>query len=86
MSRLDSTDWKNGQPRYISRNSSILPCHASAAVPKPYQPGSIRRDWLQLKTQGMARMSSIACVACRDAGRLPMFSSESSAIGVEARQ
>ena len=86
MSRFESTLRKKAQLRYISRSSSMSPFQASTAVPKPYQPGSMSRDWLQLNTQGMARISSIVCVACREAGRLPMFSCESSAIGVDSRQ
>ena len=39
----------------------------STAVPKPYQPGSIRRHRLQLNTQGMARRSSMRCEAVREA-------------------
>src|SRR5882724_7220436 len=65
MSRFDSTERKNGQLRYISRSSSMLPFQLSAAVPKPYQPGSMSRDWLQLNTHGMARMSSTVCKARR---------------------
>ena len=90
MSRFDSTERKNGHDWCISRSSSILPrrdsTQCSTAAPKPYQPGSIRRDWLQLNTQGMARMSSMVCVARREAGRLPILSSESSVIGVDCRQ
>ena len=33
--------------------------HSSNAVPVPYQPGSITRDWLQASTHGMARRSEI---------------------------
>jgi hypothetical protein len=32
-------------------------CSFSRAVPTPYQPVRKNRDWLQLKTQGMARRS-----------------------------
>jgi hypothetical protein len=52
------------------------------AEPKPYQPGSVRRHWPQLKPQGMARRSSMAWVALRDAGREPILSSAISRIGV----
>src|SRR6267378_6715589 len=86
MSRLESTERKKGQLRYISRSSSMFPFQLSAAVPKPYHPGSIRRHWLQLNTHGIARRSSIDCELFRDAGRLPIFRSAISAIGVEARK
>ena len=39
----------------------------------------------QLNTHGMARRSEILSPALRDGGRLPMFSSPSSLIGVAAR-
>ena len=56
------------------------------AEPKPNQPGRVRRHWPQLKPQGMARKSSIACVALREAGREPMFSSAISRIGVAVKK
>src|SRR5204863_5705339 len=71
---------------FRSSSMELVLDHASTAELKPYQPGSIRRHWLQLNTQGMARRSSIACEALRDEGRLPMLSSAISAIGVEARK
>ena len=90
MSMLDSMVRKNGQSRHISPQIAMPSGRAahqdSTAVPKPYQPGSISRHWLQLNTQGMARRSSMRCEAVREAGRLPMFSSAISAIGVEARK
>jgi hypothetical protein len=39
----------------------------------------------QLNTHGMARRSAIESPDLRDGGRLPMFSSASSLIGVAAR-
>ena len=59
---------------------------ASTAEPKPYQPGNIKRHCAQLKTQGIARRSSMRIDALRDAGRLPMLSSVISLIGVDARK
>ena len=56
------------------------------AEPKPAQPGSATRHWPQLKPQGMARRSSMARVALRDAGREPMFSSAISRIGVALKK
>jgi len=44
------------------------------AVPKPYQPGSIRRHCDHENTQGIARKSAIAVVCLREAGREPMLS------------
>ena len=58
----------------------------SIALPKPYQPGSIRRHCAQLNTQGIARRSSIARVFLREAGRLPMLSVAISLITVEAQK
>jgi hypothetical protein len=51
----------------------------------PYQPGSMIRVCDQLNTQGMARRSVILSPFLREGGRLPMFSSPSSLIGVAAR-
>ena len=59
---------------------------ARTPVPAPYQPGSISRVWLHENTHGIARRSSIRAELVRDAGRLPMFSSASSATGVTARK
>ena len=79
MSRLDSSVSKNGQVARIRRSSAkpsgCRSSHSVTAVPNPYQPGIRSRDWLQLKTQGIARRSSIRLEALRDAGRLPMLSS-----------
>jgi len=44
------------------------------------------RHWLQENTQGIARRSAIAVESLREAGRLPMFSSLISAIGVDSRK
>ena len=57
-----------------------------AAVPKPYQPGSIRRHWAQLKTQGIARRSSMLRVFLREAGRLPILSVAISPITVDSQK
>ena len=56
------------------------------SVPKPYQPGSITRDWDQANTQGMARRSAIGWTAVREAGRLPIFRSAISLTGVDWRK
>src|SRR6201996_7335007 len=91
MSMLESSMRKNGHSRYNSFRNGI-PCsgfsaiQVSTALPKPYQPGSIRRHCAQENTQGMARRSSIARVFLREAGRLPMFSVEISVITVEAQK
>ena len=45
-----------------------LAIHSSNAVPVPYQPGSITRDWLQANTHGIARRSEMAVVGLRDVG------------------
>ena len=54
--------------------------------PKPYQPGRATRHWPQLKLHGIARRSSIARLALRDAGREPMLSSAISRIGVALKK
>ena len=56
------------------------------ADPKPYQAGNATRHWPQLKLQGMARRSSMARVALREAGREPMLSSAISRIGVALKK
>ena len=56
------------------------------AEPKPHQPGSATRHWPQLKLHGIARRSSMARVALRDAGREPMLSSAISRIGVALKK
>ena len=56
------------------------------AEPKPHQPGSATRHWPQLKLHGIARRSSMARVAYREAGREPMFSSAISRIGVALKK
>src|ERR1700729_2450209 len=91
MSILDSKVRKNGHCRYMSLNWSRPPfgsalVNSLTAAPKPYQPGSIRRHWAQLNTQGIARKSSIAVVFLREAGREPMFSVAISVITVEAQK
>ena len=56
------------------------------ALPKPNQPGSKVRFRPQLNTQGIARRSSIRSDALRAEGRLPMFSSAISRIGVAEKK
>ena len=91
MSRLDRRLRKGGQWACISRSSAspASPCAARkvrTAEPKPYQPGSMRRHWPQLKTQGMARRSVMARPPLRLAGREPMFSREISEMGVDSQK
>ena len=79
MSMFASRAWKNGHSRYMAcsiamPSSGCAASQALTAVPKPYQPGSIRRHCAQLNTQGIARRSSMLRVCLREAGRLPMFS------------
>ena len=75
-----STAWcgrtasRRASPAGVARPSSGWPrSRPRTAVPKPYQPGSIRRHCAQLNTQGMARRSSMPCRFERDAGRLPIL-------------
>jgi ribosomal protein S14 len=56
------------------------------ALPKPYQPGSIKRHCAQENTHGIARRSSMARVFLREAGRLPMFSVEISLMTVDSQK
>src|SRR3712207_3529765 len=76
---------KNGHPRYISLKrpspSSLSPANEDSAVPAPYQDGSTQRFWVQAKTQGIARKLSTSGSSILLAGRLPMFTRESSPIG-----
>src|SRR5215211_6569999 len=85
---FDNTVAKNGQRRYRSCSTSSRPSpsliHSSKALPVPYQPGSITRDWLQASTHGIARRSEIDVVGLRDAGRLPMFRAPISLTGVDS--
>ena len=60
--------------------------NCSIAEPKPYQPGSVRRHWPQLKPQGTARRSSMLRLGLREAGREPMLSSAISRIGVALKK
>src|SRR5262245_65939934 len=79
MSMFDSRPSKNGHSRYIAFRI-VIPSlgrafsHALTAAPKPYQPGSINRHWVQLNTQGIARRSSILFEYVREAGRLTVLS------------
>ena len=81
---------KNGQVPTMRRRTSMpfgfSSSQRSTAEPNPYQPGSIRRHWAQLKTQGMARRSSIRSDALREAGRLPILRPPISAMGVACRK
>src|SRR5919107_1913940 len=76
---------KNGHPRYISlRRPSppyLSPRNEESAEPAPYQDGSTKRFWVQAKTQGIARRLSTPGLSILLAGRLPIFTSESSLIG-----
>jgi hypothetical protein len=78
MSMFDSMVRKNGHSAYMVHRSArplsgLRASQTLTAVPKPYQPGSIRRHCDQLNTQGMARRSSMRWEFLRDAGRLPML-------------
>lgn len=53
-------------------------------VPAPNQPGTICRDCVHAKTQGMARRSASESCPVRRAGREPRGICAISAIGVEA--
>ena len=66
--------------------SGCLASHASMALPKPNQPGSIKRHCAHENTQGIARKSSMARVFLREAGRLPMFSVEISLMTVDSQK
>ncbi len=55
-------------------------------LPKPNHPGSRTRHWPQENTHGIARRSSMRPVCFRAAGRLPMFSSVISSIGVALKK
>ncbi len=73
MSRFDSIARKNGQrcvhrPQLVQRALRRSSSHCDTAPPKPYQPGSIARHWLQLNTHGMARRSSSRCEGLREGG------------------
>jgi hypothetical protein len=91
MSMFDSSIWKNGHSWCIACNKAIpsfgrAASQASTAVPKPYQPGNISRHCAQLKTQGIARRSSMRPEVVRDDGRLPMLRLAISPITVDSRK
>ena len=52
---------QQGQALRAGRCSDCRSRNSCTAVPKPYQPGKVRRHWPQLKLQGMARRSSMRC-------------------------
>src|SRR5512145_3006888 len=87
---FESTEAKNGHSRSISLSSSSPSgrdsSHACAAVPKPYQPGSIDRHWDHENTHGIARSRSMERDRVRDAGRLPMLSSAISLMTVDSQK
>src|SRR6478752_1141031 len=88
MSMFDSSVRKNGHSRCIScrKDMPFSGCalsHAATALPKPNQPGNIRRHCAHENTHGIARRSSIARVFLREAGRLPMFNVAISLMTVE---
>ena len=91
MSMFDIMVVKNGQSRYMAW-SVAMPSSGCAftqfltAVPNPYQPGSIRRHCDQLKTQGMARRSSMRAEPVREAGRLPILRLAISPMTVDSRK
>ena len=64
---------------------------ASSAVPRPYQPGRLARDWDHANTHGIARSESMSGGAAaaaappgRDAGREPRPRPGIRSIGVAA--
>src|SRR5665213_1687606 len=69
-----------------SRPPSLARSPPLAAAPKPYQPGSMTRDWDQENTHGMARRSAMRLEAVREAGREPIFRSAISLTGVDWRK
>jgi hypothetical protein len=97
---FDSRFAKNGQVLFIFFSSATRFVRAAAsgapsryaltALPKPYQPVSSKRHWPHEKPHGIARRSSIrrffGSCSLREAGRLPMFSSAISVIGVAAKK
>src|SRR5258708_30480984 len=89
MSMFESIVAKNGQSRYIAckvarPSPGWEAFQALTALPKPYQPGSIRRHGDQLNTHGMARKSSMRRELVREAGRLPIFRLAISPITVDS--
>src|SRR3982074_3718369 len=90
MSRLEGMARKNGNVAGTSGSSAREPLpeerNLAIELPKPNQPGSMMRHWLQLNTHGMARRSPRFCEGLRDAGRLPMFRLTISEKGVAARK
>src|SRR5580692_1887111 len=84
ISKLSTVARKNGHASSISRSNPLS--DARSAWPTPYHPGNITRACAQLKTQGIARRSSMRCELERDAGREPIFSSEISSDGVICRK
>src|SRR3954454_22619483 len=76
---------QNGQRRYISckvaRSPDFESRYSPTALPRPYQPGSVWRDCIQLKTQGMARSwSTLVDVPRRDC-REPIMNWDMLAVG-----
>src|SRR5258708_1384929 len=88
---VESSVWKNGHSRDISRNI-LMPSRGRAAsqaliaVPNPYQPGSISRHCEHPKTQGIARRFSRRVEFLREAGRLPIFGLAISPITVDSQK
>src|SRR5277367_6267556 len=80
ISRLSTVARKKGHASSISLSNP--PSAPLSACPTPYHPGNITRACAQLKTQGIARKSSMRCELERDAGREPIFSSDISVSGV----
>ena len=64
ISMLETRVWRKRHSANISRIRSRRPWRlaSSSAVPKPYQPGTIWRDWVQPKTHGIARSPSMPAV------------------------
>jgi hypothetical protein len=66
---LSISVWKNGQPACMALRRSLAfgPRRSidSSALPRPNQPGKLKRLCIQEKTQGMALRSATLCVALR---------------------
>ena len=90
ISMLERKVAKKRQSRgHLLAASSPRPASRAAArpLPTPNQPGTIWRDWVQPKTQGIARRPEMPPPESgRRDGREPRCSSASSSTGVEARK
>ena len=81
-------DRKNGQARYISRETARSSAVTSSPMiaSTPSQDGRSSRVCVQANCQGIARSACRPPAVLRRAGRLPMWSASSSASGVAKRK